>query len=254
MLQTKDSDLTLKLFHLALRQQLIKINYVPAENRHAEAAEAFRILGASASNAVPELINIYSPNKSAESQGAILASLGAIGPSAKSAIPLLLRSVTTNTNLPVWESSLWSLGSIHAEPEVVVPVLTNFLRSPDSDARFVAAGGLGKFGSDATPATSAILELLKDQNSSVRDAAVHALSRIYSKPEWDPPESSESKAKYKSSTLTRVINGFGAMGTNAAPAIPALVKFLADPEEDVRTSATNALKAIDPEAVAKEGE
>jgi HEAT repeat protein len=39
----------------------------------------------------------------------------------------------------------------------------------------------------------------------------------------------------------------------AAEAFPALIEFLADPDEQVRVSATNALKAIDPEAATKAG-
>ena len=37
------------------------------------------------------------------------------------------------------------------------------------------------------------------------------------------------------------------------PAVPALLKLLDDENDTVRKSATNAIKAIDPEAAAKQG-
>jgi len=42
-------------------------------------------------------------------------------------------------------------------------------------------------------------------------------------------------------------------GPDARIAVPALVELLNDPDLEVRGRATNALKAIDPEAAAKAG-
>ena len=41
--------------------------------------------------------------------------------------------------------------------------------------------------------------------------------------------------------------------TNAQPAVPALLLLLSDQKEEVRKAATNAIKAIDPEAAARAG-
>ncbi|MDB6063806.1 MAG: hypothetical protein JWR26_14 [Pedosphaera sp.] len=214
---------------------------------------AFTALGASASNAVPQLMKMYNGNDFDYSQRMILGSLGATGPAASNAVPLLLR-IAAKTNDPALLVSIFALGSIHSEPEKVVPLLSKWLRDPNLNVvRFFAAKSLGRFGTEARLATSDLLERLQDQDFQVRVNALEALARIYTKPEWNSQEPPASNMQYKPATLVNVINGLGAMGTNAAPAVPALAKFLADPDEGLRTSATNALKTIDPEAAAKAG-
>ena len=253
MLQAKDSALTLKIISLAQKQHVIKVNHLYDWQRVGEAMWGFQALGASASNAVPELIKIYSQNKADLSRGAIAGSLGDIGPPARSALPLLLKELGSNTNGLARGNTLWALGLIHAEPETVVPVLTRFLNDPSKFNRMYALQSLENFGMNSVSATFGILELIRDQDLDVRQSALHALSIIYGNKEWDRLVSTGFNPEYQSSTLITVINDFGAMGTNAKPAIPALVKFLADPDEQVRTSAAAALKAIDPEGAAKAG-
>jgi HEAT repeats len=177
MLQVKDSELTLKVLDLAKRQRFIKLNHVPAQVRNHEAGHAFRILGSNASNAVPALIKIYRPDDSAESQSAILLSLGHIGPAARSAIPLLLQAADSHDDM-VRASAVWSLGAIHSEPEIVAPAMTTLLRDPNRTIRFFAAKSLEKFGTNAQMATTNLAELLKDSDASTREAARHALKVI----------------------------------------------------------------------------
>jgi HEAT repeat protein len=43
------------------------------------------------------------------------------------------------------------------------------------------------------------------------------------------------------------------MGTNALPAVPSLIKLLADPDPGIRNAATNALLKIDPQSLEKPG-
>jgi HEAT repeat protein len=260
MLQARDTKL--KIWAKILMQELFstKSSHSSAVIRNREAARAFHALGASASNAVPDLVKIYRPYYFPPSQRSIVYSLGYIGPPARSAIPFLLR-LAADTNDYAWAQSLYALGEIHSESAMVVPMLTKLLHGPLPSARGVALIDLGKFGTDARPATSAILELLRDQNVYVRHHALHALSRIFVKSEWDPYEGLESQEPRKlkpqsespSETIIHILNDLGAMGTNAAPAVPALIKFLADPDNDVRVSATNALNSIDPQAAAKAG-
>jgi HEAT repeat len=257
MVRAKDTDLIPKLVSLARRQHLMEVHYVPADRRNYEAARAFAVLGADASNAVPELIKAYDPGGSTSSQNAIVSSLGGIGPAAKDAVPLLLQVLATNTNDIVWRGCFGALGEIHSEPEMVVPVLTGLMHNPKADACYFAAQTLGCFGMDAKPATSDLLELLQDQDSNVREIAFRTLRQIYKSDNEDRYTkwwwNRKLPGVYTPSELVGVINYFGAMGPNAAPAVPALVKFLSDPDEDVRISATNALKAIDPKAAAKAG-
>jgi hypothetical protein len=252
ILQARDSVLTLKAIGLAEKLHFIRADdRRPANWQYEGAIQAFRALGATASNAIPELIQIYRQNLSVDSQAAIAVSIGNIGPAAKDAIPFLLQVMATNTNYQVTACAVLALGSIHAEPERVVPPLTTFLHDPRKHAPLFAATALGQFGMDAKAATFDLLELLK-RDVTTQDRARDALSRIYGQPAWKSETSSESKGP-QCESLIRAINGFGAMGTNAEPAVPALVKFFADPDSAVRASATNAIKAIDPIAAAKAG-
>src|SRR5579863_6584415 len=61
MLRVEDSPLKMKLLSLAWRLHL-RVRYDSAWDCCLEAGEAFRQLGATASDAVPELIKIYNPN------------------------------------------------------------------------------------------------------------------------------------------------------------------------------------------------
>jgi HEAT repeat protein len=248
MLRAKDSNLTLKTISLLKKQHFLKFNYVTAQMQENEAAEAFQALGASASNAVPELVKMYSVNNSINAQYAIVLSLAHIGPEAKGAIPLLLQLAATNKNEIVAGISVNALGFIHGEPDQVVPALRHLLHDPNSHLQLFAAQSLADFGVDAKPATSDILELLHDGSEQLRGVAHMALIRIYDKLERSPPKPPARRKSLPSSDLIRAIDGFAVLGTNAAPAVPALIKFLDDPDEAVRISATNALKAIDPKA------
>jgi len=49
------------------------------------------------------------------------------------------------------------------------------------------------------------------------------------------------------------VHGLAQFGTNAEQAVLRVVRLLGDSNEMVRNEATNALKAIDPEAAAKTG-
>jgi hypothetical protein len=100
MLQTRDSDLKLKLVKLAKKQHLIRVNFVTARERAFQAAQAFQILGASGSNAVAALNEIFDRDISPSSQDSAAVALGSIGPAASNAVPSLLRGLS-KTNYSV---------------------------------------------------------------------------------------------------------------------------------------------------------
>src|SRR4051812_21119456 len=67
-LRAKDSALTSKILDLAEKQRFITIRHTPAWQQNGEAAIGFQILGASAKEAVPALIEIYNQNISGSSR------------------------------------------------------------------------------------------------------------------------------------------------------------------------------------------
>jgi len=114
ILQAHDSPITLKLISVAQRQRLMKVDYTPPSARKYSAGVAFRMLGPSASNAVPELIRIYQKDSALETRNAIIIALGHIGPPAKDAAPLLLEA-TTSINFPVRANAANTLKAIDRE-------------------------------------------------------------------------------------------------------------------------------------------
>jgi HEAT repeat protein len=170
MLRETDSNLKLRLVALAQRQRIIKIHFVPAATRNTEASRAFIVLGDTAKDAVPDLMQVYNENNSIESQSAIEDALSWIGPAAKLALPLLLQAAT-NANNQVRANALWALGDIHAEPQLCVPVLIHALGDSDDRARLSAAHALGMFGADAQSAVPALTELAKPPKTRAHRSA-----------------------------------------------------------------------------------
>jgi HEAT repeat protein len=162
-LREHDSSLKFRLLRLLEKQHFVKISYTPAEVLNMEAREAFGILGASASNAVPRLIKIFSRNFSPESQNATAFSLGFIGPAASNAVPVLLQcacagQTAADANYRDRGAAILALGQIHAQPATVVPALTEMLREHDSGIRYWAACALGIYGPDAKSAVPLLIQ------------------------------------------------------------------------------------------------
>jgi HEAT repeat protein len=187
MLRAKDSALKVKCVAWAMRQHLIRINYIPADELNYRACSGFGALGAKAQSAVPALIEIASRNRSRASRWYAIQALVLVGPPSQEAIPLL-SGWATNADGSVRSYAINALGRIRAEPERGLPVLINALNDPDLQ---------------------------------IRTAALMALQGL---------------------------------GPNAKPALPVLVEFLSNAQSGIEwTYASNALKAIDPEAAAKAG-
>jgi HEAT repeat protein len=110
-----------------------------------------------------------------------------------------------------------------AKPEVLegrrtaMQVLIDLLKDEDSNVRQEAAAALGNLGPLAKPAIPALSETLNDQDSTVRYRAVEALGRIGPK------------------------------------AVGVIVEALTNDDPRVRSCAEEALKKIDPEQRSRQG-
>ena len=67
-----------------------------------------------------------------------------------------------------------------SEPERTVPVLVECLGDAEAQVREAAAQTLGKYGTNATPAISALERLFDDPKKYVRIAATNSLQHILS--------------------------------------------------------------------------
>ncbi|MGD0251880.1 MAG: sigma-70 family RNA polymerase sigma factor [Verrucomicrobiota bacterium] len=140
-----------------------------------EASNGFRVLGASAKDAIPALIKIYEQNPAARID--IIYSLGCIGPAADVSVPWLLQRLTdTNGEERSW--IVEALGQIHTQSALVVPMLINCLDDSNSKVRGKAAVALGEYGTDAKPAVSALIDLLNDKRKGIRNCASFAIKMI----------------------------------------------------------------------------
>jgi len=139
----------------------------------------FKILGADARDAVPELMSIYekTPNYSVaamDCQIAVSRALIDIGPSA---IPSVMEwAASSNESRRI--SAVYVLSQINAQPSVVIPVLVTFLSHTNFEVRLCAVEGLGKFGAEAQRAVPELVQTLRDPNGQVRRAANNSLKAI----------------------------------------------------------------------------
>jgi hypothetical protein len=214
MLQLRDSKFKVTIFMLLQKQHVIRIPYAPS-NPNIRALWGFQTLGATASNAVPQLIELFDRDPSPFPQQAVPAILGNIGPAAGEAVPMLSRAIT-HTNELVRNNAIFAFVQIHAGSEVVVPVLIKCLNDPSALVRAHAARALGALGEDAQSAIPALLELWRKEppgpasGSGVSfDSFDSSVSMSWSIPIFGPP--------------------------------------------DVGSDTRNALRSIDPEAAAKAG-
>jgi HEAT repeat protein len=177
MLRVRDSDLRFRFLALAKEQPFVKIYYVPALHLNYAATAGFNLLGAKASNSVPELIEIYKAHGSEESSAYVAYALGRIGPAAEKALPLLLPGIT-NKDETFRIYHLRAIGEIHAQPKLAVPPIMTCLTNLSTPTRIIAIRALGEYGGDANAAVPQLLEALKDPNYSIRNSATNALKKI----------------------------------------------------------------------------
>lgn len=162
-LKAKDSILLSNAVQILKKQDFVAVNYVPAEEKHWKSWLGFLALGERASNAVPELVQLYQSSGSVDLRSRVARVFFAIGPSAEPAIPLLLPDFRSTTNFEFRAAIVSALGSINRQPEAVVPALISALEEPDLQTS--TADALSKFGSEARPAIPKLKEVLQNAGS-----------------------------------------------------------------------------------------
>ena len=172
MLSGHDGPMKRWLLGQLRKQRFIAINISSASERNRLATYAFKILGPSASNAVPALISIHERHYSYDSQYAVDIALAHIAPPAKDAIPLLI------TDLAYGDTALYALVQIHSRPELSIPIFNKYLSCINAGSKHLAAEGLAAFGNQASNSVPNLLPLLTDTNIFVRQAATNALQAI----------------------------------------------------------------------------
>ena len=133
-----------------------------------------------------------------------------------------------------------------------VPDLMALLDVTNRDISAVAITCLGNIGPEANSAVPRLVRFINDPDRIVRFGTTVTLSRIHMRPELVVPVLARNLSP-TNVILPTTINALAAFGEAAKPSVPILLTFLNQENDYVREAATNALKAIDPEAAAKGG-
>jgi HEAT repeat protein len=145
----------------------------------------------------------------------------------------------------------YGFGVLGAAARPAVPGLIKLLADTDPDVRSGAAYCLCQIGPAAKEAVPALIQKLDDPDAHGNVfAAVRAI-------EPSPDLVVGALIGHLSSSNTGkqiwALSALSAVGADAKAAVPKVLKLLDSPHLLLRLNATNALKAIDPEAAAKAG-
>jgi HEAT repeat protein len=143
-----------------LEQHSISIRWRPAADHKWVACSGLRELRnqAGLEQTVPIILDRLQNEPDMEERGYLIYALGAIGPQAKAAIPVILPYLN-GTNLDLRFNATRSLVEIHEDPAVMIPFITRNLTNSQTVILKETIKALGSFGSGATSAVPALLEL-----------------------------------------------------------------------------------------------
>jgi len=159
----------------------------------AEATEAIRQIG---TNALPTLLKwaSYDPTRLQSKFRPVLSGsdhpvdaedgFRILGPIAHPAIPGLTRLAITSSSEERVMRCARCLASIGPR---AVPALAEVISSYHGKARYYPIAVLAHFGTNAEPAVPVLIECLKDQDPSVRSAAISALGKLARSPSMTVP-------------------------------------------------------------------
>ena len=176
-----------------------------------------------------------------------------LGDNAHAAIPGLVELMNDSGRTNASARSIIALARIGSE---ALPLLLANLADTNAPNRQLIAGQIGlqrSLVTNAGPAVPFLIECLKDHEIRVRDIAAWSLWRIARDGERPPADQVVPAltgcldASAPRLLRMRTMLALEVYGDQARPAVPHLLKALADPDRGVRESATNALEQIAPD-------
>jgi HEAT repeat protein len=182
--------------------------------------------------------------------------------SAPIVVPAMLKCLQHNAP-QVRSAAARALGNIGQQPATVIPALLGMLAGEKEPlARCAACLAIGQFKQQAQSATVPLFGALADADPYVRGTAAIALARI------EPANSATvqkvmpfliedltgiqgSNVQYPLNFQSPAIEALGECGSQARPAVPALLECLSTTPSYMQEDIAKSLKAIDPAAAAK---
>jgi len=153
----------------------------------------------------------------------------------------------------------YGLIALGADAKSAIPTLIGLLNDTNPDVRYIAGFTLESLGPEAgDDLLPSVEKCLEGADAIVQSQAIRILAQIRQRADVAIPILVEILAKPQnqqhSGTLRLdAIFALAQFGPQAQPAVPKLVELLSDTNWLIRSTATNALRAIDPEAAAKAG-
>ncbi|WP_406698648.1 HEAT repeat domain-containing protein [Singulisphaera sp. Ch08] len=197
-----------------------------------------QLRGAEAKQVVPTLIALLDyPDATLRNQAAN--TLGQIGAEAKPAIPALAAQLAKTSDPSFGPTLARTLGLLGSES---VPALTAALKTTTGTTQILVIHTLGRIGPAAGPAAPALIDLLGNDDASLRAAAFTSLTAIGL--DAVAPLAARLGDDDAPGRLL-VVKCLGRLGSGAKEAVPALTLALKDKEPLVRAAAAGSLDLID---------
>jgi HEAT repeat protein len=205
-----------------------------------------RILVANKADATPALSELLALANDRNPQIKVLAQelLGYLG---KEAVPELVKLLKEKEQP---DATLKSAAAALSKAEVEkahAPDLFGLLKDPRPEVRKAGAEALGKTGADALDFLPDLVAAMGDKDDAVRTAVGQVIRNTGRKGVAKLQEmlANEKEAAAKANLLAAI----GSMGTLAKGALDDLAKYLNDPDEAVKKSATAALEKVSKDSV-----
>jgi HEAT repeat protein len=227
-----------------------------------QAAEELALRGPEAVDALFDLIVVLEGDEEWQVRNAAISALAALGREAEPAVPALIGALE-DEEWQVRKLAAYALAALGEQARPAIPQLIAALQDEEWQVCEPAALALGAIGADAKDAVPALQACLDDEEWRVSKAAKDALKKFGVRIEEGEqnmldghqgsmgPETTvrelvaflgDSEWKIRKSAAIALT----ARGSEAEPAIPALIEALSDEEWQVRKPAAQALAAIGP--------
>lgn len=199
---------------------------------------AARALGAGGNQAAILPLGKIAADTDALVRAQVIFALGRLAASDKASLEVIVAHLT-DPDVGVRRASMRALQMIKADRQVTIPLVVKLLQDADPNVAARALATIAEGGAEAVPALTAALE-----HPEARYWAALALSEMGAAAKPAVPALVKTLADDRPEVRLQSTIALAEIGPDSQPAVPALIKLLADPFESVRSSAAFALGRI----------